>query len=68
MLNDLNRESKKYGLKINKTKTKVMIDSRVGSRGVKLEGGCIEEVNNYIYLGQNISLQETNRGEIKRRI
>ena len=46
-----------------------MINSRVGSRGVKLEAECIEEVNNYIYLGQNISLQETNQeGEIKRRI
>ena len=45
----------------------LMINSRVGSRGVKLEGECIEEVNNYIYLGQNISLQETNQeGEIKK--
>ena len=68
MLIDLNRESKNCGLKINKMKTKVMISSRVGSRGVKLERECIEEVNNYIYLGQNISLQETNQGEIKRRI
>ena len=47
----------------------LMINSRVGSRGVKLEWECIEEVNNYICLGQNISLQETNQeGEIKRRM
>ena len=40
-----------------------MINSRVGSRGVKLEGECIEEVNNYIYLGQNISYKRLIKKE-----
>ena len=66
MLNDLRSESRKYGLKINRTKTKLMINNNISATPVKLEE--IELTTECIYLGQKISLQEPNQAsEIKRR-
>ena len=67
MLNDLHSESRKYGLKINRTKTKLMIND-TSATPVKLEDSEIELTTEYIYLAQKISLQEPNQAsEIKRR-
>ena len=68
MLNDLHSESRKYGLKINRTKTKLMINDNISPTPIKLEDSEIELTTEYIYLGQKISLQEPNQAsEIKRR-
>ena len=68
MLNDLHSESRKYGLKINRTKTKLMINDNISATPVKHEDSEIEFTTEYIYLGQKISLQEPNQAsDIKRR-
>ena len=56
MLTDLSRESMKMGLKMNKTKTKVMFIDRVTSNEIKIDGKTLEEVEEYIYFGQRITL------------
>lgn len=66
MLNDLARNSKKVGLSLNPTKTKIMTN---GSReDVIVEGRNIEFVDEYIYLGQRVSFKNRTENEIKRRI
>lgn len=71
MLNDLQRESAKCGMKINIAKTKTMSNNLIDTKkqSIQLEGKDIELVNNYIYLGQNINLSDPDqREEIQRRI
>ena len=69
MLCDLQEQSKKCGLKINLSKTKIMCNTIITPTPVNLAGETIEWVLDYIYLGQNISLQDTNQdSEINRRI
>ena len=66
MIKELNRESKKCGLKINITKTKILINKKVKHTKITLDGEDIEILNSYVYLG--FSLQEVNKSsEIKRR-
>ena len=66
MLNDLHSESRKYGLKINLTKTKLMINDNFSATPIKIEDSETELTTEYIYLGQKISLQEPNQAsEIK---
>ena len=68
MIEELNRESKKCGLKINITKTKILINKKVKHTKITLDDEDIEIQNSYVYLGQNFSLQEVNQSsEIKRR-
>ena len=50
MLNDLNKESMKVGLKMNRTKTKVMFNDKVPKKLIQIEGETLEEVDEYIYL------------------
>merc|ERR1711942_600267 len=38
------------------------------SNEIKIDGKTLEEVEEYIYLGQRITLKKDNDGEIKRRI
>ena len=68
MLNDLNKESLKVGLKMNKSKTKVMFNSKVQSKEITVDGEDLEEVKEYIYLGQLLELTKDHEKEIKRRI
>ena len=68
-LNELDAESRKRGLKINMDKTKIVKNDLVAPRIVKIQDKEIEEVDNYIYLGQRISLLDKNmQKEISRRI
>ena len=68
LLNDLHSKSRKNGLKISRTKTKLTINDNISATPVKLEDSEIELTTEYIYLGQKISLQEPNQAsEIKRR-
>ena len=47
MLNDLHSERRKYGLKINQTKTKLMINDNISATPVKLEDSEIELTTEY---------------------
>ena len=68
-LNELSRESRQTGLKINMNKTKVLRNKHVDQKQVIVEGKIIEGTESYIYLGQKVSLIETNiESEINRRI
>ena len=68
MLSDLNKESLKVGLKMNRSKTKVMYNDNTQRRVIKVEEEIIEEVQEYNYLGQVLKLTKDNENEVKRRI
>ena len=66
MLQELSDESRQIGLKMNITKTKVMV---VDSTPINVNNVLIENVPGYVYLGQHYSLKEKNQDkEIQRRI
>ena len=55
LLNDLNKEGKKDGLKMNKRKTKIMCNEvarRTRRNGISIDGEQLEEVEEYKYLGR----------------
>jgi hypothetical protein len=66
MINELSHESKKVGLKKNNKKTKIMFNNFVEKHTIKVENIELEEVNHYIFLGQQISMDGDNMAEIKR--
>ena len=68
MLNDLNRESLKVGLKMHKGKTRVMFNDKAQCRVIRVDNKALEEVEEYNYLGQVLKLTRDNEHEIKRRI
>ena len=66
MLQELSDESRQMGLKMNITKTKVMV---VDNTPINVNNVLIENVPGYVYLGQHYSLEEKNQDkEILRRI
>ena len=66
MLQELSDESRRMGLKMNITKTKVMV---VDNTPINVNNVLIENVPGYVYLGQHYSLKEKNQDkEIQRRI
>ena len=66
MLQELSDESRRMGLKMNITKTKVMV---VDNTPINMNNVLIENVQGYVYLGQHYSLKEKNQDkEIHRRI
>ena len=66
MLQELSDESRQIGLKMNITKTKVMV---VDNTPINVNNVLIENVPGYVYLGQHYSLKEKNQDkEIQRRI
>ena len=71
MLTELNEASKSVGLHMNFRKTKIMSNKYTENADeiVEIENQQIEEVEHYIYLGQQISLHDSSKeSEIKRRI
>ena len=65
-LQELSDESRQMGLKMNITKTKVMV---VDNTPINVNNVLIENVPGYVYLGQHYSLKEKNQDkEIQRRI
>jgi hypothetical protein len=69
MLKDLDIASRNCGLKMNMGKTKIMAGPTATSKPVKLNGTLLEQVDEYIYLGQRFSLIDKNQdNEIRRRI
>src|SRR5438477_12359502 len=68
MLNELNQESNKPGMKINMKKTKVMYNEYANTMPVQVGPQEVEQVNEYIYLGQLVTMKNDKSEEIKRRI
>ena len=67
MLQELSDESRRMGVKMNITKTKVMV--AVDNTPINVINVLIENVQGYVYVGQYYSLKETNQDkEIQRRI
>ena len=68
MINQLNEESNKLGMKMNMKKTKVMFNKFTRQAEVQVNGAVIEKVEEYVYLGQLVTIQNDKTDEIKRRI
>lgn len=66
MVNELARESKKVGLFLNATKTKIITNGTYQT--INVQGQSIEYVSQYIYLGQSVSFLDQTESEINRRI
>ena len=66
----MNVSSKRFGLKINRSKTKVMIMSRrpVQTDPIVIEGEQVEQVTEFVYLGSLITSTNDCTPEIRRRI
>ena len=71
MLEELNNEGKKDGMKLNKKKTKIMCNEVARRRprtGVKIDAEQLEEVTEYKYLGRLITSGNELSKEIGERI
>ena len=71
MMDRLNTTSKKYGMKINIKKTKVMKISKKEEEttlNIQIEGKEIEQVKEFCYLGSSITTDAKCHREIRRRI
>ncbi|XP_041977904.1 uncharacterized protein LOC121732145 [Aricia agestis] len=63
----LNLESRKVGLEMNVSKTKIM--SKSVKKAIKVENSLIEYVNEYTYLGKLVSFNENNNeSEVERQM
>ena len=58
MLHELADESENHGLKMNKSKTKVMMEN---DSSIYVNNTQIENVESYIYLGQRYSTRDKNQ-------
>lgn len=68
LVTDLTSECQLVGLNLNLSKTKVMSNKWVPAGDVKVKDIPLEEVSEYIYLGQIINMKGDVRPEIYRRI
>jgi hypothetical protein len=68
MLTNLNTESKKVGLKINKTKTKLMFNKLAKSKAITIDNDQIEIVSSFTYLGQIFNINAELQEEINHRV
>ena len=67
MISQLNKESKLVGLSMNLSKTKIMAKGLKSK--ISLEGVELEYVEQYLYLGKQVSFSKTNNeDEVNRRI
>ena len=67
MINQLNEESNKLGMKMNK-KTKVIFNKFSREIEVQVNTIKIDKIDEYVYLGQLVIMQNDKTDEIKRRI
>ena len=65
---DLARLSAQVGLKINKKKTKILRLNTTCERQIMLEGGALEEVESFRYLGSIVDTQGGTEADVKTRI
>lgn len=68
MITELTAASLQVGLKINVKKTKLLANRSFDHAPLKIDGETIEEVTEFIYLGQLISYPRDHSREIRRRI
>ena len=70
LMDNVNNVTKKYGMKINVKKTKVMCISRTGSHKLKIiiEGQRVEQVTQFKYLGSIVSSDGYCEKDIRSRI
>ncbi|KAK6730659.1 hypothetical protein RB195_007248 [Necator americanus] len=68
MLNELNEERKRIGLRINRKKTQFMKNAYSEDGGVQLEGSQILETSSYLYLGRSINMENDMKEELHRRM
>lgn len=66
MISDLYHKSKLAGLKLIWKKTKIM--SKTADINIEIEGTKMEKVEEIIYLGQLIWLENNNSKEVEKRI
>ena len=69
-MNRLNDSAKKFDMKINVEKTKVMVVSKTGDRfaNITIDGKRVEQVSSFKYLGSIISEDGRCESDIKCRI
>ena len=68
MLTDIHLASKPVGLRMNLSKTKVMLNETAVTSTVTVYGNVIEKVDRYVYLGKTVTQAGDLLPEIKRRI
>ncbi|KAG6926619.1 hypothetical protein G0U57_011657, partial [Chelydra serpentina] len=68
MLRRLDKKSSQVGLKMNRCKTKYMRSDVLRKARITVTGEDIEEVEQYIYLGQEVNMRQDLNGELSRRI
>ena len=68
MIPELDKESRKVGLKINLQKTKVMYNNLGREQRFEIGSSALEVVKEYVYLGQVISAEPNHEIEVTRRI
>ena len=68
MLNQLSNTSHDLGLRMNMKKTKVMFNEYCLEHPLHVEQEPVEHVQEYVYLGQLVTMQSDKTAEIKRRI
>ena len=67
MIEELNEEGKKVGLKINKTKSYILTNSPE-KQEIEIENQKINYVEEVICLGQKIAIENKTQKEVDRRI
>jgi hypothetical protein len=67
-INDLQQESIKAGLKINIGKTKEMRINAKNKNPIQIDGNIIENVENFTYLGSNVSIDGGAAKDVNLRI
>jgi len=68
MITELNNESNHLGMKMNMKKTKVMFNKFAQQMPVHINGLVVEQVDEYVYLGQLVTMKNDKTDEIRRRI
>ena len=71
LVNDLNTEGKKDGMRMNKKKTKIVcngVAKRQQKKGISVDGEQLEEVDEYKYLGRLLTPENEMAKEIDQRI
>ena len=66
LLRNMKEESEKVGLKLNIQKTKIMASGPITSW--QIDGGKVETVSDFIFLGSNISVDSDGSHKIKRHL
>uniref|UniRef100_A0A914W5Q0 Metalloendopeptidase n=1 Tax=Plectus sambesii TaxID=2011161 RepID=A0A914W5Q0_9BILA len=67
LLNDLDRNSKAVGLRMNRAKTKWMRNQHADADSIKVDDDALEEVSSYVYLGQELTMNHDISRELARR-